>query len=82
MKFKLLMIKWEDASSKEQYHPELVGDNYGLSTSYTVGILIEENEKCITLAQTYHEDTNWWRDLISIPKSNILQIDKLTKTKD
>ena len=70
---KVYLIDWEDSASDSGWrHEEQLG-NAGIALNQSIGYLIKENKKFITLAQSKCVSKGFapYADLISIPKTNI-----------
>jgi hypothetical protein len=68
-------VKWEDASYQrgECTIDELVPR----VCIETVGILVREDDKTISVALDWHEDDKVWRYIQHIPKVNVKKIERL-----
>ncbi len=69
MKHKILHVIWEDACGRSGWHD--AQEEYKLSRCETVGYLIKESRKVISLAQSIDHDCNKVDNVMMIPKSNI-----------
>jgi len=69
-KEKIIAVTWEDACSIDEWEPseEIVN---GCSEILTVGILLEETDKVLTVALNHDRDGDAYSCRICIPKSLI-----------
>ena len=74
MKRKLVWVRWRDACSAYRtiYADEM--ETYDALTDVeTVGLFVKEDAESLTLAVDYMPDQGKWRDIIGIPKVNIVK---------
>jgi len=70
----LVIIEWEDAFSNDGYlinEPDI--DDF--MPVISVGWLVKETDKTITLAMSHHPDSHWaWKHYLVTPKKYIVKI--------
>lgn len=67
----IIRLLWLDATSTDEWTPahEITGECH---TIETVGLLVVENDECITLALNHDPEADSYSCFISIPKAWIL----------
>ncbi len=78
---KIVYVEWTDAAGTEKYHKDVVvpkEQGLGLQVNYSVGIVVKEEKEYLSLALSLSE-SGWYRDIINIPKINIITYLKLLK---
>ena len=81
--FTVVVIQWHDAAMHGTSRvPESLTKDYGLVSGFAAGILVHEDKKQITIATDFfpiqtNNDENYYRNLSSIPKSGIKNIERI-----
>lgn len=72
-KFKLMYIKWEDASGADGWiHIDKVRDAWKLAVIHSIGYLVHEDKKSYTLSMCVSESLPHIGAYMSIPKSCVV----------
>jgi hypothetical protein len=73
----IAVVEWEDSSCGEGWHS--VGADDGLAQCVTVGVVVRNNRKCITLVQSL-ASTGEQNNSFSIPRGCIASIKVVAQT--
>jgi hypothetical protein len=68
----IAVICWRDATSRDG--PVTLREIDGLMELQTVGWLIQQNDEFVSVAQERCEDEDRYRDVMSIPRVNIVSM--------
>ena len=70
---KVLIIKWRDCCGQDG--PFMKEETPGLMTMISAGIYVRQNKEQVTICQDFWSDfEDKYRDVIVIPKNNIIEI--------
>lgn len=71
----IAVVDWEDASG--EHGPLSIREMSPLRRMRSCGIFVQETDKCVTLAQDYCPEEDDYRELLHIPKVNIIKLKKV-----
>ena len=74
---KIVLVKWQDATTFNQWAEATGVTESKLRVCYAAGFLVGKSKEQVTVALLTSEDTGSFSDWINIPAQSVLKITKL-----